>query len=654
MPMCRETSCRASVPSKGHPLCPVHAPCVVGGLFNPADCITCSTWLRDILPPDRSPRLHGRHYGRFKDWWQTVSTHFTNEGSSLTWADPAMSARLGLSRPPTPGGDTAPPPPLPGNQSPPPLVMVVNASSIRETREESSSSPPPLLSSVPLTSSQPVPPSLPGARSRSPESLSLQRRLKKLEEALASLTPRGPSPPRRPRSPSPPYGSTTLDSGSNFYYDSSDDGASHSSGLPDCTARDWEPPFKRARTESVSTPANTSSPAMLYTWQPIPPDMAVRTMDGRYQVCSVTADGLCVPREDVELKESTDTSGDKKFLCRRIPRSRLQSRGKTPTVSRTAVLDAMDSISQSSLTDRPVMHDGPHSTWATITGQSFCPWQKTGTSPDQIWASTVAGAPFPPPAWNPLVFFPNEAFPEPLASFLNAPKLQHASFPYQTSPVPEDLLRKDFRARQQALTLTSCTSFLMAIGAWTRQLAASHTQMSTAHLTDILSATSTMAEGFGASLLPSLPPALKSAAGARLNARRSALRAHPKEVKDQLMRVAPFSPEIIPEAHIRDCLSSQPPRVTVVTQAPSSSRGRASHASRRPKENRSRDQPFRSSRSRGGPSFQRAPTQSQHSDSSKNSTPHSRQHQSRQYQSHPAQRGTTSSRGRGHRGQSRP
>ncbi|KAG0712161.1 hypothetical protein GWK47_019066 [Chionoecetes opilio] len=333
------------------------------------------------------------------------------------------------------------------------------------------------------------------------------------------------------------------------------------------------------------------SSSVLFTWAPMPPSIACETVDGRLVAIGRLEDGSWGPVPDLEVRRSRVDGGKESFLYRRIPFSRLNAPSKQPAVSSAAAFDALASL----LAEPSLVRDGfpcvegsQDARWLSLGGQERLPWMKAGLDPAEVWrAGTTSVNRGPSQSWAPIPVLPaSGGFPRVIADFLRVSRFSAKDLPWRAQPVKEELFRRDFQERQHASLLTSSVAFFGQLAEWLSSLAVDHSSLSSASRSDVCRALSTACDAFGASLLPTVRPALDRAVTARLALRREAFRGLPELTRQQILRISPFDSEVLSEPSLQQCLASIPPTVTLVSSpAPRPSRpggsGRGSGSVRR-------------------------------------------------------------------------
>ncbi|KAG0726372.1 hypothetical protein GWK47_036729 [Chionoecetes opilio] len=138
-----------------------------------------------------------------------------------------------------------------------------------------------------------------------------------------------------------------------------------------------------------------------------------------------------------------------------------------------------------------------------------------------------------------------------MADFLRVSRLSAKDLPWRAQPVKEELFRRDFQERQHASLLASSVAFFSQLADWLSSLAVDHTSLSPASRSDVCRALSTACDAFGASLLPTVRPAIDRAVTARLALRREAFRGLPELTRQQILRISPFDSEVLSEPSLQ-------------------------------------------------------------------------------------------------------
>lgn len=323
----------------------------------------------------------------------------------------------------------------------------------------------------------------------------------------------------------------------------------------------------RDRGDDHDYPASSS---VLYDWAALPGSLGCQTIDGKLRAIAQLPNGQWGPIPDLEVRRSKDDEGMETFLYRRVPFSRQDAPLKVPVVSPAAAFDALASLlSEPQLTREglPRIKGSPEARWLSPGGQSQLPWGRAGLDTTEVWrAGDTKKTQGPPTSWNPVPVLPaSGGFPREIAEFLREPRLTAKDLPWQAQTVKEDFFRRDFQERQHASVLASCTAFFGQLAEWFSYLGKAPSTLSPASVADICKVLATSCNAFGASLFPTVRPAIDSAVAARLSLRREAFRAHPESTRHQLLRIGPFAPGILPDPLVQQCLSSLPPTINVVT-----------------------------------------------------------------------------------------
>lgn len=186
--------------------------------------------------------------------------------------------------------------------------------------------------------------------------------------------------------------------------------------------------------------------------------------------------------------------------------------------------------------------------------------------PAEIWRSVAANkTQGPPPSWSPVPALPaSGGFPREEVDFLREVRLPAKDLPWQAQPLKEESFRKDFRERQHVSLMASAAAFFSQLVDWHACLAMGHSALSPVSLSEIFKAFASACDTFGSSLFPTERPALDKAVAARLALRREAFRGLPKATQEHLLRVGPFTPGVVPELLLKQCLSAIPPTINVL------------------------------------------------------------------------------------------
>ncbi|KAG0719936.1 hypothetical protein GWK47_049470 [Chionoecetes opilio] len=147
--------------------------------------------------------------------------------------------------------------------------------------------------------------------------------------------------------------------------------------------------------------------------------------------------------------------------------------------------------------------------------------------PAEVWrAGTTSVNRGPSPSWAPIRVLSglwwlstcDADFPRVFPAFSK-------DLPWRAQTGEGGAFSPDFQERQHASLLTSSVAFFSQLAEWLSSLAVDHSSLSPASRSDVCRALSTACDAFGASLLPTVRPAIDRAVTARLALRREAFRA---------------------------------------------------------------------------------------------------------------------------------